>query len=141
MKDPDPQYIHVELDFGADMFSSSGRKSDNGVRFVDTKDLDLNKWDFYELKLTTKQEHDIREVCHFFTGLGYDYLGILGMALPGCLQMETHWYCSEICNHILSECHVVEKNRKIRPGQMLWSYREQGIIKGEKECVKKNCQG
>lgn len=127
-KDPDPQYIHVELDFGADMFSSSGRCVDNGTRFVATEGLDLYKWDFFELKVTSEQEKAIRAQCHFYVGLGYDYLGIIGMGLPFNIQMGTKWYCSEICNHILAECDIVKVNRKIRPSQMLQSYREQGIV-------------
>jgi hypothetical protein len=127
-KDPNPEYVHVELDFGVDMFSSSGRRKNSGVRFVTTKGLDLHKWDFFDLKIAPKLEKAVRQQCHFYTGLKYDYLAILGMALPGCLQLGTHWYCSEICNHVLAECGIVEVNKKIRPSQMLESYRKQGII-------------
>jgi hypothetical protein len=127
-KDPDPQYIHVELDFGSDMFSSSGRRVDNGTRFVSTRDLDVEKWDFFELNIQPDREKDVRATCHYYTDLGYDYFGIIGMALPGCLQLDTHWYCSEVVNHILAECHLVEVNGKIRPGQILDSYRKQGLI-------------
>lgn len=128
MRDSDPQYIHVELDFGVDMFSSSGRRKNNGVRFVTTGGLDLHKWDFYPLKITTEQEKAVRAETHFYTGLGYDYLGIVGMALPFNIQLNTKWYCSEIVNHVLFRTGIADRNRKIRPSQILKSYREQEII-------------
>ena len=127
-RDPDPQYIHVELDFGTEMFSSSGRRKDNGVRYVTTKALDLCKWDFFDLKVTPDKEREIRAETLFYTGLGYDYLGIVGMALPFNIQFGSKWYCSEVVNHVLYKCSIVKKNRKIRPSQILQSYREQGVI-------------
>ncbi len=128
MRDPNPYHIHVELDFGVDMFSSSGRRKNSGVRFVTTEGLDLLKWDFFNLKITPEKEKEVRAKCHFYTGLAYDYLGIIGMALPFNIQFGGKWYCSEICNHVLYETGIVKKNRKIRPSQMLQSYRRQGII-------------
>ena len=128
VKDPDPLYVHVELDFGVDMFSSSGRRKDRGVRFVTTEGLDLHKWDFFPLNITLEQEKAVRAETHFYTGLGYDYLGIIGMALPFNIQMGTKWYCSEICNHVLFKVGVADRNVKIRPSQILKSYREQEII-------------
>ncbi len=126
--DPDPQYIHVELDFGDDMFSSSGRRVGNGVRFVDTKGLDLYKWDFFLLNLTVEQEESVRAECLRYIGLKYDYLGIIGMAFPFNIQLGYKWYCSEICNHVLFKCGMADKDKKIRPSQMLDSYIEQGLI-------------
>ncbi len=128
MRDPHPEHIHIELDFGADMFSSSGRRKDGGVRFTPTQDLDLHKWDFYPLLITPEQEKAVRAECHYYTGLSYDYLGIIGMALPFNIQMGTKWYCSEICNHVLFRTGIADRNVKIRPSQMLESYKEQGLI-------------
>ena len=127
-RDPDPQYIHVELDFGVDMFSSSGRRKDGGVRFTPTQNLDLHKWDFYPLLITPEQEKAVRAECHYYTGLKYDYLGIIGMALPFNIQLGSKWYCSEICNHVLFRTGISDRDVKIRPSQMLESYKEQGII-------------
>jgi len=128
-KDSNPEHVHVELGFDDGvMFSSTGRGGflGQGTRFADSNAIDLEKWDIFILK--TDKEDDIRDMCKLYCGHGYDWFGILGMALPFNLQIGFQWYCSEICNHILSKTDVVKPNKKIRPGQILKSYTEQRVL-------------
>lgn len=138
VKDPDPERIHAELAFvgsqfgvrAGQMFSSSGRGGFLGVgtRFVSSK-IDEEKWDIFPLTLTVEEELRILAECEKYTGFGYDWLAIIGMALPFNMQLNKYWYCSEICNHVLNLVGVADKNRKLRPSQMLKEYQKQGLIK------------
>ena len=130
-KDPRPENVHAELGFDdGRMFSASGRGGffGTGTRFADSNAIDLDKWDIRIIQCTKTEEDAVRASCERLVGKGYDWLGILGMGLPGALQLGSHWYCSEVCNHVLAENGLVKASKKIRPSQMLDSYIGQGLI-------------
>jgi len=130
-KDPRPEFIHVELGFDDGvMFSSSGRGGflGEGARFADSDAIDLDKWEIRIIQCSQAKEEAVRASCRALVGKRYDWLGILGMALPVALQAGWAWYCSEVCNHVLAEAGLAKANKKIRPSQMLDSYIKQGLI-------------
>ena len=131
--DAHPEQIHTELCFDNKiLFSSSGRGGLFGVgtRFINHIDIETYKWRFYPLTIDPKLEDTILMWCRFYNGLPYDFLGILDQGLPKWLsfQNERFFYCSEVVNHILYLVGLVERNKRLRPGQIVESYTEQGII-------------
>ncbi len=128
--------IHTELCKDRKvLFSSSGRgwrgiMPGIGTRFIDYSDIDVDKWRFYKLTIDPKLEDTILMWCRFYNGLPYDFLGILDQGLPKwlSLQNERFFYCSEVVNHILYLVGLVERNKRLRPGQIVESYMEQGLI-------------
>ena len=132
---PDPNHVHAELDFGETMFSASGRGKNGislgeGTRF--TKSIrDFGKWDEYPLLITPEKEVELYEACKAIIGKKYDWLGILGMALPFNIQLGRAWYCSEIVHNRLAKVGIIEPKAKIMPGEMLKIYRDSGLIKSK----------
>ena len=134
--DKRPYEIHTELLFSDDMlFSSSGRGNKGlwpgvGTRYIRLDSLDKLKWNFYPLNVSDKDEIAIRDSCDVLLGYRYDWLGILGMGLPFAIQSPWAYFCSELCNHVLVVNNIANrKNPVIRPGQIVESYLNQGIIK------------
>lgn len=137
--DPDPESIHTELlfDDGA-MFSSSGRGGffsghglwpGIGTRFIDYKDIEPEKWRLYHLDIPPETESLIRASCEVLKPRAYDWLGIIGQPLPFNIQLGWMAYCSEICNERICDfLPNIEKQKKIRPGEIVAWYKKQGII-------------
>ncbi len=144
-KDPDPESIHVEFRFigsqfgvrAGQMFSSSGRGGflGKGTRFV-SGDIDDEKWKTYHLILTAEEELRVFGECVKLCGKWYDWLGIIGMVIPKRVRKYIPkfirffmFWCSEVLNYALFRTGVANDNPEIRPGQMVESYRDQGLIK------------
>lgn len=139
--DPNPEHIHAELGKDGQMFSSSGRGGGilgEGIRFKPI-DIDFEKWDIYPLLITKEQEdglwgyfHKLMRKRKFSIFFGwYDWLGIIGMPLPGNIQLGFWYYCIEILNCGLRALNIFNFNRKQRPGQTYEAYKKAGLI-GEK---------
>jgi hypothetical protein len=133
-KDPRPDEIHSELLFDdGDMFSSSGRGWSGwipgiGTRFIHYSDIELEKWRIYNLIISGKDEVVIKDLCFELLGRYYDWLGILGQPVPFNFQITKWFYCSEVCNHVLTIPKIAEVNKKLRPGCIVDSWIRQGII-------------
>jgi len=139
--DPDPESVHVELrNTGGSMFSSSGRGGlfsghglwpGVGTRFEDSSIINPEKWKIYPMDVTQVEEVAIFRWCRKKLGRAYDWLGIIGQPLPGNIQFDIMWYCSEICykacHKFLREANL-PKMPKIRPGQVKAIYQKAGII-------------
>ena len=136
--DPDPESVHTELLFsdGA-MFSSSGRGGlfaghglwpGIGTRFISINDIEIAKWQMYELMISRADEEFIRHGCEILQPMAYDWLGIVGQPFPGNLQLPWMAYCSEISNERVCDVVDIENKKKIRPGEIVDWYKSQGLI-------------
>lgn len=135
-KDPRPEEIHTEWLFGdGKMFSSSGRGGlfaghglwpGIGTRYINYSRIELPKWKIYRTNISEKEEKQIRANCDRILGLRYDWLGIIGQPLS--IQAWWMWYCSESINHTAALEKIAEPNNRIRPGQIIESFENQGII-------------
>lgn len=134
-KDPKPQEVHSELLFSdGSMFSSTGRGWSGiypgvGTRFIHYNDIETKKWRTYDMTISDKDEATIKDLCTDLVARHYDWLGILGMALPFAFHSQGAFYCSEVCNHVLAVTGIAKVNKKLRPSQIVDSFTEQGIIK------------
>ncbi len=129
---PNPEHIHMELDFGVEMFSSTGRGKHGiwpgkGTRFAPSI-RDAGKWNEYPLLITKKKEIELYNECQKLVGKWYDWLGIIGQPLPFNIQLDWMYYCSEACQTALARCKVIHEIKKILPGEVVEIYRKAGII-------------
>ncbi len=149
MKDPDPQSTHVEWGFVQQrmMFSSSGRGGlfsghglipGVGTRFEDMSRIDPEKWKLFATNITELEATLMFNEAEELVGRLYDWLGILGHALPWNIQFNWADYCSEVCQRIGHSCirQRPEAERlidlkKIRPGQMVKVYQNANILLDE----------
>ena len=129
---PNPEHIHIEWDFGTEMFSSTGRGWNGlwpgkGTRFTESI-RDAGKWDEYKLLITPKQEIELYDSCQEIVGSFYDWLGIIGVGLPGNIQLDWMYYCSEAIHNRAAKIGIIEAKPKILPGEVVEIYRKAGLI-------------
>ena len=102
-------------------FSSS--YLDGGTRFKKI-DLKPGRWRRVAVRLNGPvQETALRAWCEERIGREYDWLGIIGFALPGRIQDSGKCYCSEVCaaglREVLRAFEYSELPRKISPAGLL----------------------
>lgn len=129
---PNPEHVHVEWDFGEEMFSSTGRGRrgiwpGEGVRFTESI-RDAGKWDIYPLIITPQQEIELYDACQELVGKWYDWFGIIGQPLPGNIQLGWMWYCSEVIHNRAAKIGIIAPKPKILPGETLSIYQKAGLI-------------
>ena len=94
-------YNHCELIFSDGMSFSAGKGRDDGneVGFKKIGYSHPERWDFLDVKITKKQEKQIRlnaEKIHNDND-GYDFLGILfNELIPLDIENKRKYYCSEV---------------------------------------------
>jgi hypothetical protein len=127
-----PPYSHVEIGFKIDgewqYFSStmrnrsgSGGMRSNGTRWIIGKDLFTHpeRWDVYELS-EHRDIEDMYNLTRTLAGKLYDFIGILGFAMPmGLINNFKKWYCSELVFYIMTGTW----KRRISPRRLFRLYR------------------
>jgi len=70
---------------------------------------DPEKWDFFEIPITTEQHKTILDFYDMTAGSGYDWTGmLLSQFLPFHIKQKNKWYCSEWILYALRICCAVD---------------------------------
>ena len=99
-----------------DTFESTSRRDDGttGTKWI-RKDVLLrnpDRWDVYWLYVSDERALEMRARANGQAGKPYDWLGIIGFALPVAVNNKKKWYCSEVVWYVLTgkTCRVSPRN-------------------------------
>ena len=97
------EYLNWGLCFSSARYETA-QSYETGVRFVPSKNVLIKpeNWDYIEIEVTPKEALIIFEAARSIIGKGYDWIAILGFALPVRCQINGWWFCSEAVNWVLS---------------------------------------
>ncbi len=120
---PDPHTTHVEWIFYLNdrtvLYSSSGRGGffsghglwpGVGTRFINLSDIEPRKWKIDECQATDDQIQTLYDICLARIGKPYDWLGVIGKALPFNIQLDQAVYCNE--EILITGAMIFEKLRE-----------------------------
>ena len=116
---------HCELLFeNGQMFSASFRE--DVVRFK-KHSYTGKAWCRIDIDLTDSQILHIGRFVRKQISKKYDYLGIIGFVLPFVHQVQSRWFCSEVCSEALKQVRYldIEDSSKISPAKLKQIVKEQ----------------
>ena len=148
---PDPFTTHVEWIFYLDkvvLYSSSGRGGlfsghglwpGVGTRFINFSDIEPHKWKIHDCQATDDEIKTLYDICAARLGKPYDWLGVIGKALPLNIQLDKAVYCNEellitgamifkTLKEYLQETNQDPARPKTLPGETLQILKNSGVI-------------
>ena len=109
---------HCELLFdNGQMFSASFRENIVGFK---EHSYTGKAWCRLDIDLTDSQVLQVGRFAREQVGKKYDYLGILGFILPFVHQVQSRWFCSEVCSEALKQVDYLElqDSAKVSPAKL-----------------------
>lgn len=101
------KYSHCEILFDNGLIFSADAWNSKAVRY--TSKFTLDNWDVISIPLNEATVNYIKMWCDDRVGMKYDWTGVLRFVLPILPQIETRWFCSELCGAALKYAGVLSR--------------------------------
>lgn len=93
------RYSHCELLFEDGSMISADSWGYKKVRY--TTGYNPDNWDKLTISMQPERVKILREWCDRQVGKGYDWTGVVRFVLPFVPQLNSRWFCSELCGAAL----------------------------------------